>query len=741
MYRRTVFGELVPENIPFFTQGPDAMDAFRELDSEYDSDSIQPSDNHLSPKDPDFNESEDKVNSHIVKAVDKMNHEYFVTSLGGKEQKQVALTKELKNTQSQKSTSKQIPSNRKALNRGSRKLESRRSSCEKRLPKRMTFRNPQLKKSGSVHSVLSHRRSITSVLSLRDTKKLIKPKFKPEYDHHLVRLNNSRKQVFGYPNYMSLPILKIIEEELNNELEIKDDIEMKNLNSNNRAGEKTIKKSKFEGNDEFKKKLKKIKLAKVLEKFRRNEGKKKRKQEKRQFYFIEDYEAQNPIHHLDPNYQELVKEKKAKMEYLQSVFSFPFDKEKFRNHDKKLLKRKLNKMKLYEQIMEKLQSNQDEVELAHPFTLRNPQKCRTQQFHRNQLAKKIKPEPLSIRKNNDKPSRISFGPSGGEKDASTPLLTIGKKPLSQFTKILMRSSSMTKSQMSDIGDQFLSPIRQFKDYKPTFDIIGMNSSKADKFKKVRMKLHSKAKNKYKMSFNLNTSRNTNERKRYDLMRKSADAAKMDKMSEDSHTLNFILQVPTIKSHSQNSSQKSTKNPTQSASKICENLDSIIAKSNKFLTNDEAREIVELHKQLLYADREIIVQAQQPHDSKASPNELQENPFLEKDEDSEYEDSETDDQKTRMLRQLKRSVDVMHKFRCAKLSTDRKEQADASESGVSTMSVRRIIQSPLKLSLSQIFQGYENEELTNDEIKRKFYKRLGRDIHFQPNYEHNINIIS
>lgn len=114
-----------------------------------------------------------------------------------------------------------------------------------------------------------------------------------------------------------------------------------------------------------------------------------------------------------------------------------------------------------------VQSNQEE-ELAHPFTLRNPQKCRTQQFPRNQLAKKRKPEPLSIRRSNDKPSRISFGPSECEKDVSTPLLTVGKKPLSQITRTLMRSSSLTKSQMSDIEDQFLSPIRQFKDYKPTF---------------------------------------------------------------------------------------------------------------------------------------------------------------------------------------------------------------------------------------------------------------------------------
>lgn len=30
-------------------------------------------------------------------------------------------------------------------------------------------------------------------------------------------------------------------------------------------------------------------------------------------------------------------------------------------------------------------------------------------------------------------------------------------------------------------------------------------------------------------------------------------------------------------------------------------------------------------------------------------------------DSGYEDSETDDQKTRMLRYIKRSVDIMHKY--------------------------------------------------------------------------------
>ena len=46
---------------------------------------------------------------------------------------------------------------------------------------------------------------------------------------HLVRTNFNKKQVFDYPHYMNQPILKIIEDELRYELEIKDDLEIKNL--------------------------------------------------------------------------------------------------------------------------------------------------------------------------------------------------------------------------------------------------------------------------------------------------------------------------------------------------------------------------------------------------------------------------------------------------------------------------------------------------------------------------------
>lgn len=59
----------------------------------------------------------------------------------------------------------------------------------------------------------------------------------PQYDQHMVRSNHNREQVFDYPNYINLPMLKIIEDELQHELEIKDDLEMKNLNSKNKVGE------------------------------------------------------------------------------------------------------------------------------------------------------------------------------------------------------------------------------------------------------------------------------------------------------------------------------------------------------------------------------------------------------------------------------------------------------------------------------------------------------------------------
>ena len=60
--------------------------------------------------------------------------------------------------------------------------------------------------------------------------------------------------------------------------------------------------------------------------------------------------------------------------------------------------------------------------------------------------------------------------------------------------------------------------------------------------------------------------------------------------------------------------------------------------------------------------------------------------------------------------------------------------------ISHSSIMKVIESPLKFSLSQIFQGFEDDFLDNESIKRKFYKRLQRDFHFHPNYENNTNVI-
>lgn len=80
------------------------------------------------------------------------------------------------------------------------------------------------------------------------------------------------------------------------------------------------------GKDQFKGNLKKLKMDKILIKFRRQEEKKKRNLEKRLFYFIEDHDAQNPIHYLEPKYEECQEKKKKRLEYLQTIFKFPFEK-------------------------------------------------------------------------------------------------------------------------------------------------------------------------------------------------------------------------------------------------------------------------------------------------------------------------------------------------------------------------------------------------------------------------------
>jgi hypothetical protein len=127
--------------------------------------------------------------------------------------------------------------------------------------------------------------------------------------------------------------------------------------------------------------------------------------------------------------------------------------------------------------------------------------------------------------------------------------------------------------------------------------------------------------------------------------------------------------------------------------------------------------------------------------------------MEQKEESEAEDSEIDDchiryekfcifigvaidiiiyATYRLLLQMKKSVETLKKY-------DDINDYNMDGLDVSHLSVQKIIQSPLKLSLSQIFQGQMNDFLDSDEIKRKYYQQLGRDFHYSPNYEANSNI--
>ena len=69
----------------------------------------------------------------------------------------------------------------------------------------------------------------------------------------------------------------------------------------------------------------------------------------------------------------------------------------------------------------------------------------------------------------------------------------------------------------------------------------------------------------------------------------------------------------------------------------------------------------LHKEWLYEDRQIEGILDLSLKCYLADKNPRENPFLIDGNDSGYEDSETDDHKITMLRQLKKSVDVMHKF--------------------------------------------------------------------------------
>ena len=85
------------------------------------------------------------------------------------------------------------------------------------------------------------------------------------FDTHLVRSDQNVNQVFQYPKFQNLPILKIIENEMKFELELVDDIQM-GLDMNNDQ-KKSIKKDKYMSKQEFMDLLKKIKQEKILQRY------------------------------------------------------------------------------------------------------------------------------------------------------------------------------------------------------------------------------------------------------------------------------------------------------------------------------------------------------------------------------------------------------------------------------------------------------------------------------------------
>jgi len=100
--------------------------------------------------------------------------------------------------------------------------------------------------------------------------------------------------------------------------------------------------------------------------------------------------------------------------------------------------------------------------------------------------------------------------------------------------------------------------------------------------------------------------------------------------------------------------------------------------------------------------------------------------MEEKENSEEENSEIDDQQTVMLMQMKNWLGTLKKY-------EEMHEYNINQLDVSHVCVQKAIQSPLKLSLSQIFQGHMNDFLDDQEIKMKYYKQLERDFNMSPSY--------
>jgi hypothetical protein len=175
----------------------------------------------------------------------------------------------------------------------------------------------------------------------------------------------------------------------------------------------------------------------------------------------------------------------------------------------------------------------------------------------------------------------------------------------------------------------------------------------------------------------------------------------------------ISNITTERSSTEKSSFKGTSDVD-----ILGNIDDLIEKCSQFLHNDEAMEILKLHNEWLYQDRKV--------------EGISDNPFL-KDEpaDSDYEDSEIDDPHIDKLRQIKRSVDVLWKY-------NKLHDYNFFDEGISQVNLFKVIRSPLKLSLNQIFAGYENDFIDNDQIKKKFLRSFGRDFKSPSNKSQSSN---
>ena len=101
------------------------------------------------------------------------------------------------------------------------------------------------------------------------------------------------------------------------------------------------------------------------------------------------------------------------------------------------------------------------------------------------------------------------------------------------------------------------------------------------------------------------------------------------------------------------------------------------------------------------------------------------------EQSEYSDSEIDDEHIKYLRQLKHAQDTIAKY------NELHEKWD-NELDITHVSIQKMIESPLKISLSQLFQNFEDDFLNDQQTKHKYFKRLGREFHYHPNLEQNLS---